>query len=237
MVDDRVDNLYGREPMAAKRSSGLLTGAVARQLVETRLREEIQSGHVVPGQRLVESELSERLGVTRGSARAALDVLCADGIVERIPYVGGRVRSVSIAEAVEILECRMALDGLMAFKAAESGSADDIEQIAANLERMEGAVASGDFFKYSDLIQEHHGFVRQAAGHTIASDTVARLQAQIVRHQFRLSHRPVRADASLNELRLVVRAIVDRDPDRAEAATRAHLKGVIQAVLAESREG
>jgi DNA-binding GntR family transcriptional regulator len=223
--------------MPAKNKSGPLTGAAGRQLVESRLRDAIQRGDVVPGQRLVESELSERFAVTRGSARAALDALCADGLVERIPNRGGRVRTVSAAEAVEILECRMVLDGLLAFKAAESGSADDLAQLAANLERMDGAVASGDLMKYSDLIQEHHALVRQAAGHNVASDTVARLQAQIVRHQFRLSLRPARAGTSLEELRHVVRAIIARDPARAEEATRAHLKGVIEAVLTESRDG
>jgi DNA-binding GntR family transcriptional regulator len=223
--------------MAARNKSGLLTGVAGRQLVDGHLRDDIQRGHVVPGQRLVEAELSERFAVTRGSARAALDALCADGLVERIPNRGGRVRTVSTAEAVEILECRMVLDGLLAFKAAESGSAEDLEQLAANLERMDGAVASGDLMKYSDLIQEHHALVRQAAGHSVASDTVDRLQAQIVRHQFRLSLRPARAVASLEELRHVVTAIVERDPASAEQATRAHLKGVIEAVLTESSGG
>ena len=59
------------------------------------------------------------LGVTRQSLRAALLDLTADGLVERIPNRGARVRVVSTAEAVAITECRMALEALCAVKAAE----------------------------------------------------------------------------------------------------------------------
>jgi DNA-binding GntR family transcriptional regulator len=215
--------------------SAPLTGTEGRQVVEEGLRAEIEKGAIVPGQRLVESELSERFDVTRGSARAALDALCADGLVERIPNRGSRVRRVDTSEAVEILECRMVLDGLLAHKAAQLGTAEDRDALSANLARMEEAVESGDLLKYSDLIQEHHGLVSRAARHRTGAETAARLQAQIVRHQFRLSLRPERARTSLDELRRVVHAVVARDPGRAEAETRAHLQGVIEAVLAESQ--
>jgi DNA-binding GntR family transcriptional regulator len=213
-----------------------LTGAAGRDLVEVGLRGDIQRGQIVPGQRLVEADLAERFGVTRGSARAALDALIADGLVERIPNRGGRVRTLSTAEAVEVLECRLVLDGLLARKAVEHGTDYDLARLRENLAAMEDSVASGDLWKYSDLIQEHHAIVRAAARHATAADTVERLQAQIVRHQFRLSLRPARAVESLAELRSVVRAIEARQPDAAEAGTQSHLRGVIRAVIAESVE-
>ena len=61
-------------------------------------------------------------------------------------------------------------------------------------------------------------------------DLVARLQAQIVRHQFQLSLRPGRPQRSLPELLALVEAIADRRPDRAEAATVAHFHQVIAAL-------
>jgi len=67
---------------------------------------------MAPGQRLVEEELAGLLGVTRASVRAALFDLAADGLAERIPNRGARVRAVTVAEAVAITECRMALEGL-----------------------------------------------------------------------------------------------------------------------------
>ena len=99
---------------------------------------------------------------------------------------------------------------------------------------MEQAVADHDLLKYSELIQEHHALVRELAQHPIAAALEERLQAQIVRHQFQLSLRPGRADESLAELRRVIDAIVDHDPDRAEEAARAHFQGVIAALVGES---
>lgn len=210
------------------------TGIRGKDVAERRLREQIARGEVAPGQRLVEAELSERYGVTRNSARLALETLAADGLVERIPNRGARVRTLTTEEAVGIMECRMVLDGLLSRKAAEAPSDDQIDRLVANRERMEQAVADHDLLKYSGLIQEHHALVREIAQHPIAASLEERLQGQIVRHQFQLSLRPGRAKESLAELERVIDAIVDRDPDRAEEVARAHFQGVIAALVGES---
>jgi DNA-binding GntR family transcriptional regulator len=207
-----------------------VSGARGRDLAEERLRSELARGDVAPGQRLVEGELAERYGVTRNSARLALDALVAEGLVERIPNRGARARTVSTEEAVAIMECRMVLDGLLAGKAARSATDDDAGRLVANLRRMEDALAAQELLRYSALIQEHHALVRQAARHPIASALVERLQAQIVRHQFQLSLRPGRPQRSLEELRRVVDAVAARDAAAAEEAARAHMRAVVAAL-------
>src|ERR1700758_5436515 len=94
-------------------------GEPARTHALAALRQAILSGDGAPGQRLVEEELAAMLGVTRQSLRAALLDLTAEGLVERIPNRGARVRVVSTEEAVAITECRMVLEALCAAKAAE----------------------------------------------------------------------------------------------------------------------
>jgi DNA-binding GntR family transcriptional regulator len=212
----------------------LRSGAEGRQIAERRLREDITRGTLAPGFRLIEADLSERYGVTRHSARLALDALAVEGLVERIPHRGARVRRVATPEAVEIMECRMVLDGLIARKAAEAATDEGVERLRANQQLMHEAVTDGELLQYSDLIQTHHALVREMAGHQVAGGLVDRLQAQIVRHQYRLSLRVRRAQESLGELDEVVAAIAGRDPDRAEATTRAHLGGVIHTVLDEA---
>ncbi len=61
---------------------------------------------MAPGQRLIEEELAGMLAVTRASLRSALFDLTAEGLVERIPNRGARVRAVTRDEAVAITECR-----------------------------------------------------------------------------------------------------------------------------------
>lgn len=76
----------------------------------------ILSGDFAPGQRLVESELSETFNSSRGAVRSALIDLTHEGLVERIANRGARVRTVSVEEAVALTEVRMVVEGLCAAK-------------------------------------------------------------------------------------------------------------------------
>ena len=211
-------------------------GEAAKQAALTALRQTITAGDMAPGQRLVEAELAETLGVTRASVRAALIELTAQGLVERIPNRGARVRVVTVDEAVAITECRMVLEGLCAAKAAELATDGQIEQLVELGERMRGAVADAEPLKYSALNQELHRMVREISRQSVASDLLHRLNAQIVRHQFQLALRSGRPQVSVGEHVAIVEAIAGRDPAAAEAAARAHLRSVIDA-LRESLGG
>jgi DNA-binding GntR family transcriptional regulator len=212
----------------------VVTGAEGRNVAEGRLRDEISRGELVPGQRLVESELADRYGVTRNSVRLALDALVAEGLVERIRNRGARVRTLTTADAVGIIECRAVLDGLLSRKAAEQGTDDELSALALNLTRMEEAVSAMELLSYLALIQQHHALIQAAAKQPVAADIVQSLQGRFARHQFRLSLRPERAQQSLEELREVVRALLERDGDAAEERARAHFRGVIAGILREA---
>jgi DNA-binding GntR family transcriptional regulator len=211
----------------------VLAGETGRQAALASLRRAIGDGDMVPGQRLVESELAELFGVTRASLRAALIDLTAAGLVERVPNRGARVRLVSVAEAVAITECRMVLEGLCAAKAAELATSKEIAELRALGEDMRRAVADGEPMKYSTLNRTLHARVREIAAQPVAADLLERLQGQLVRHQFRLALRPGRPARSLAEHLAIVTAIAGRDPAGAEQAARAHLRSVITA-LSES---
>ena len=211
-------------------------GEAAKQEALAALRQAIAAGDMAPGQRLVEAELAETLGVTRASVRAALIELTAAGLVERIPNRGARVRVVSVAEAVAITECRMVLEGLCAAKAAELATDAQLADLTDLGERMRRAVADAEPLKYSALNQELHRMVREISGQTVAAGLLNRLNAQIVRHQFQLALRSGRPQVSVGEHLAIVEAIAHRDPAAAEAAARAHLRSVIDA-LRESLGG
>ena len=211
-------------------------GAAERRSAEQALRAAISRGDLLPGHRLVEADLTELLGVNRSSVRAAIDALIAEGLVERIPHRGARVRVVSAEEAVAITECRVPLEGLLARKAAERITDAEITLLRTHLATMVGAVETGDLLKYSDLIQQLHGLVHDAARHPIAAGLVGRLQAQLVRHQFQLSLRPGRPRVSLAELTALVDAVADRDHARAEAAAVAHVRSIVDALTAPAQQ-
>ena len=187
---------------------------------------------MAPGQRLVEEELAGLLAVTRASLRAALFDLTAEGLVERIPNRGARVRAVTLDEAVAITECRMALEGLCAAKAAELVTESQAARLRELGQEMERSVADGEPLKYSALNPELHRLIREISAQTVAADLLERLNGQLVRHQFRLSLRPGRPQASLPEHLAMIDAVAGRRPAEAEQVTRQHLRSVIDALVA-----
>ncbi|WP_033318774.1 GntR family transcriptional regulator [Streptomyces yerevanensis] len=206
------------------------TGEQAKQHALAQLRQAILGGEMSPAQRLVENELAEQFGVTRASVRAALIDLAGEGLVERIPNRGSRVRVVTVEEAVAITECRMVLEGLCAAKAAVEATDDQLTELAEIGTAMSKAVADGEPMTYSGLNQELHAKIRQFSGQQVAVELLERLNAQLVRHRFQLSLRPGRPQQSVNEHLAMIEAIRVRDPQAADAAARAHLASVIDAL-------
>jgi DNA-binding GntR family transcriptional regulator len=184
----------------------------------------------------VEEELASLLGVTRASLRAALIDLTAEGLVERVPNRGARVRVVSPAEAIAITECRIALEALCAVKAAQNVTDDEASRLRELGKNLTLAVAEGNPLKYSELNMELHRQVGVISRQAVAVSLLERLHAQIVRHQFQLALRPGRPEKSLPEHLAIVNAIADRRPDDAEQAVRRHLASVIEALRAAGEE-
>jgi DNA-binding GntR family transcriptional regulator len=185
---------------------------------------------MAPGQRLIESELVEMLGVTRGSVRSAIDDLVAAGLVERIHNRGARVRRVSLEQAVQILQCRKVLEGLIAAEAAERADAGDTARLRTHGERLRRAVRDGEMAKYSALNHELHAMLAEISGQTIAADLISRLNAQIVRHQFQLSQRNGWPKITVGEHLAIIEAVASGDAAAAERAMHEHLSSVITAL-------
>ncbi|GAA0552070.1 GntR family transcriptional regulator [Paractinoplanes ferrugineus] len=191
-----------------------------------RLRSLIFSGELMPNERLVETDLAERLQVTRAVVRTALVRLGQDGIVVLTPHRGARVRVVTDAEAVEILQARAVLEALAARQAAVLATAREVTTIRRILSGMAHKIADGDLLGYSEGNATLHAAIIAAARHETAARLIAGLRAQMVRFQFRTILVPGRSAHSLAEHTAVVDAIARRDPDAAEMAMRHHLSHV-----------
>ena len=209
-----------------------MTGTKSRRSAEAvpvvdAIRAAIADGEFAPNQRLVEADLSERFGASRATVRTALVLLTSEGLVERMQNRGARVRAVSLAEAVEITEVRMALEGLCAAKAAERLTENDRDRLRGIGEAMRAAVASGDLLGYSELNRRFHGLVLALSGHGTAGAILERLRGQNVRHQFQLAMHPGRLAVSLPQHLEIIEALCAGDAEAAEAAMRRHIRSVI----------
>jgi DNA-binding GntR family transcriptional regulator len=194
------------------------------------LRRAIIAGEFAPNQRLIEADLSTAYGVSRAAIRTALFELASEGLVDRLPNRGSRVRAITVDEAIEILEVRIGIEGLCAAKAAEKITDAEIAEFSQLRADIVSSAESGALLEYSRLHQLLDQRIRELSGHATAVALLERLRAQSVRHQFRLSFQPGRAAVSAPEHAAIIDAIVARDPEAAVEATRAHLGSVIQAL-------
>ncbi|GAB3043475.1 GntR family transcriptional regulator [Sediminivirga luteola] len=197
--------------------------------VADRLRQAIVAGEFAPRQRLIESDLIEMFGASRGAVRSALAVLAVEGLVERIRNRGARVRAVDLEEALEIVEIRAALESLCARRAAERVDEEGASRLRGIAEVMRRAVGEHDAEGYSEANRALHQAVLDISGARVAPDIVSRLRAQNVRYRIRLAMQPHRPAESLPEHLEIVEAICAQDPGRAAEAMQAHLRSVHRA--------
>ena len=194
------------------------------------LREAIVRGDIAPEARLVESEISTNFEMSRGAVRTALIRLEEEGLVVREPHRGARVRKVSDAEAVEILQVRAVLEGLAVRMTAERIDDAGATRLQALLERHRGLLEGGDLLGASDANADLHAALLELSGHGTARRLIRTLNSQTVRYQYRTILIPGRPAASVAEHTAIVEAVVAGRPEEAEAAMRSHLFNVAQAV-------
>lgn len=209
--------------------SAVQTGQSDATAVTDALRRAITAGELAPNQRLVETDLIEMFGATRGTVRLALVNLTGEGLVERIQHRGARVRAIDLEQALEIVELRAALESVCAARAAERADDAGVERLVAIGERMRGAVRDRDPETYSECNQELHETVLELSGMRVAPDIINRLRAQNVRYRIRLAGHRDRPPVSLPEHLAIIEAIKARDPAAAGDAMQAHLQSVRRA--------
>ena len=196
------------------------------------LREKIMTGELVPNQRLVEADIIEEYGASRGNVRIALADLTAEGLVEKVANRGARVRAVSLDEAIEITEVRGALESLCARRAAEKVGPDQVAQLRDIGRRMTAAVSDGDRETYSGCNRELHALVIEISGQRTAAETIRRLRGQAVRYQYRLAQQSGRPAESLPQHLAIIESVCAQDPEAAAAAMQAHISSVARAIKA-----
>jgi DNA-binding GntR family transcriptional regulator len=191
-----------------------------------RLRAAIVAGDLQPNERLVELDLSERLGIGRTAIRTALVRLESEGLVERERHRGAKVRLVDEQEAGEILQARAVLEGLAARQAALRVTDADVAELRRIVAGLRTLLDAGDLLGASDEQAVLHRTVLELSGHATAHRLILGLNSQIVRFQYRTILVPGRPERSHEEHSAIVDAIAARDPEAAEAAMRHHLANV-----------
>lgn len=99
------------------------------ELTYNKLKDMILSRDINPGERIIEDKIAEMLGVSRTTAKRAINNLLNDGILLEIPRQGVYVRKYSVKELIEVYEIRAELEYLAAKHAAINSTEEDINQL------------------------------------------------------------------------------------------------------------
>lgn len=185
----------------------------------------IMSGRFVPGQRLVEAELTSNLGVSRGPVREALRRLSAEGLIEIVPNRGAVVRRLSMEEALELFEIRTELEALAARRAAENMKDARIrEAFDRAIAPIWSVTPRHSTVEYLQENQCFHAAVMAASGNGQLVKLHQQLHLSLILAQISSSLSSHVIGASLNEHRMIASAIRARDVAAADQAIREHLQ-------------
>lgn len=215
--------------------SPALRGLTGTQRAVVALREGIFSGRYVPGQRLVETDLVNELGVGRNSLREAFSRLASEGLVVVEPHRGASVRRRSRTEVGQLYDISEVLEGLAAREAAQNiGKPGNVELLIACTERQGEAVAVGVHRQIDEAANFHEAILRIADNPRL---TELCTNLHILTFSFQLRHAQLTgahplSGHSLNEHREVADAIRTGDPQHAEDVMRRHIRNGKQRLMA-----
>ena len=135
-----------------------------REVVASRLRSMIVEGELKPGERLVEGQLAERLGVSRNPVREAMRSLEATGLIEVVPRRGAHVSTVDPCAVHHIQRIRILVEGYALEQAARRKDPDAVKRIRRCLDDGRRATENGDAVAAAAHHREFHLAVEEAAG-------------------------------------------------------------------------
>ncbi len=198
--------------------------APLREQVIGALRDAILDFRLKPGQRLVERELIEQLGVSRTTVREALRELTSEGLVTVVPQRGAVVSAPSLDEAEDLYEVRAALESLLVERFVERATDEQLRALDAAVDLFEASTrGSDDVRTILDSKDEFYRVLSDGAASQVLQQLIEGLQARVRILRATSMSEEGRASQAAAELRLVSKAALKRDAKGAAAACAAHV--------------
>ncbi len=206
-----------------------------RDVVFETLRDAIIQGRLRPGERLMEIQLAEEMGVSRTPVREALRKLELEGLIVMIPRKGAYVAGISVKDIVDVFEVRAALESLAAGLAAERITDQELEELERALVQISEASGSNlDAVVQTDT--NFHEIIYRASRNQRLTQLITNLQEQIQRFRTTSLAQPGRTKTAIEEHRKIVEAISERNVELAQALAREHIENAEQSLLSVLRE-
>ncbi|MBP2072330.1 MULTISPECIES: GntR family transcriptional regulator [Thermoanaerobacterium] len=157
-----------------------------RDIVFDYMKNAIITGEFKPGERLMEVQLAEKLGVSRTPVREAIRKLELDGLVVMVPRKGAYVSDLSTKDLLNAFEVRQSLEGLAASLAAERITDDELNKLKEILDKFYEGIAENNTEKLIKYDQEFHDCIFNASRNEKLVQIMNNLQEHV--HRFRVKY-------------------------------------------------
>jgi DNA-binding GntR family transcriptional regulator len=206
--------------------------SVVEALVE-KIKDRIRDGRFAPGQRLVESDISNLFDVSRGPVREAIRRLNSEGLIEVRHNSGATVRALSRMDVCNVFQIREVLEGMAGRLAAENvkNGADlsKLQALEARFDR-EFDGSSLAYMRYNDAF---HDLIVRLSGNDQLIQIVRQLQVRVYRIQYDSLRSSDAFLRSRSEHKAILQALVRGDAARAERLLHQHVRRRLPQILAD----
>lgn len=202
-----------------------------REKVYAYLRDEILSGRIPGGSRVVEGRLAAHINVSRTPVREALHLLEMEGLLESIPRVGYRVRQIRADEVEEICEIRAVNEILAARKVIERNDPSCLDALAENLELTEAEIQAGRPQSFVDLDAVFHEILVRASGMPRLLELCQTLRRHMLLYRIESVYRADIALRAVEGHRKILECLRRRDVIGVESVIHDHLELAKQSIL------
>ena len=207
-----------------------------RDVVFKTLRQAILKGELEPGERLMEIQLAERLGVSRTPIRDAIRKLELEGLVLMIPRRGAEVAKISEKNLRDVLEVRRSLEELAIDLACQRIQEEELETLREAQKEFAAAVAAGDAMEIAQTDEKFHEIIYSGTGNQKLMQILSNLREQMYRYRLEYIKDANKRQILLVEHEQILKALSLRHVQEARLAVREHIDNQEITVLKNLKE-
>lgn len=202
-----------------------------RDVVFNTLRQAILRGELKPGERLMEIQLANKLGVSRTPIREAIRKLELEGLVLMIPRRGAEVAEITEKSLRDVLEVRKALEELAVQLACDKMQMEQIDDLKQAAKEFEATLKSGDVTKIAEADVKFHDVIYLATDNQRLISLLNNLREQMYRFRVEYLKREAFHGQLLSEHEQIIEDIVKRNKEAASKITSQHIDNQVEAVI------
>ena len=203
-----------------------------RDVVFNTLRQAILTGEMEPGERLMEIQLANKLGVSRTPIREAIRKLELEGLVIMIPRKGAEVAHITVKDMRDVLEVRSALEELAATLACKNVTPEHIDELKTANRVFEAAIVSKDVVAIVNADVAFHNSIYSMTDNQRLIQLINSLSEQMYRYRLEYVKDARIHSILISEHNDIIRQLADKDVEKAKIIVRQHVnnqeKGIIR---------